>query len=98
MSAALQTQTWHYVEKWASTRPAAEALVFGDERLSWADFKREMDHLARAYLAAGIEPGDRVAMISMACPEFKISYMAAGKVGAVWLGLNPKFTLEELRY
>jgi acyl-CoA synthetase (AMP-forming)/AMP-acid ligase II len=98
MCAAPQTQTWHYVEKWAAARPAAEALVFGDARLSWADFRREMNLVAKAYLAAGVEPGDRVAMISMACPEFKISYMAAGKVGAMWLGLNPKFTLEELRY
>ena len=22
--------TWHYVEKWAEAKPAAEALVFGD--------------------------------------------------------------------
>ena len=34
----------------------------------------------------------------MARNEFLTTYMAAGKVGAIWLGLSPKYTLEELRY
>jgi acyl-CoA synthetase (AMP-forming)/AMP-acid ligase II len=92
------TQTWHYVEKWAAARPDAEALVFGDERLTWRQFKENMDAVARAYLDAGVMKGDRVALLSMARIEFLTTYMAAGKVGAVWLGLSPKFTLDELRY
>ena len=91
-------QTWHYVEKWAGARPDAEALVFGAERLTWRGFKDSMDSIARAYLEIGIAKGDRVALLSMARNEFLTTYMAAGKVGAVWLGLSPKLTLEELRY
>lgn len=91
-------QTWHYVEKWAKTRPDADALVFGDEKLTWREFARQMDAVAMAYLEIGIEKGDRVALLSMARNEFLTTYMAAGKVGAIWLGLSPKYTLEELRY
>ncbi len=90
--------TWHYVEKWADKKPEAEAMVFEDERLSWKDFKKEMDSIAKAYLEIGVKKGDRIAMLSMARNEFLTTYMAAGKVGAVWLGLSPKFTLDELRY
>ncbi len=90
--------TWHYVEKWAQKKPHAEALVFGEERLTWSEFKTLMDGIARAYLAAGLKRGDRVAMLAAARNEFLTTYMAAGKVGAMWLGLNPKFTLDELRY
>ncbi|MEW6185998.1 MAG: class I adenylate-forming enzyme family protein [Thermodesulfobacteriota bacterium] len=90
--------TWHYVEKWAAEKPQAEALVFDQERLTWADFHLRMNRIARAYLAAGVQKGDRVAMLSAARNEFLTTYMAAGMVGAMWLGLNPKFTLEELRY
>jgi len=90
--------TWHYVEKWAEAKPEAEALVSGEEHLSWGAFKEKMDRIARAYLAIGVEKGDRVALLSAARNEFLLSYMAAGKVGAMWLGLNPKFTLDELRY
>ncbi len=92
------TQTWHYVEKWATAKPDAEALVFEDERLTWNDFKDRMDMAAKAFLAAGAEKGDRVAMLSMARNEFLTTFMAAGKIGAVWLGMTPKFTSDELRF
>jgi len=91
-------QTWHYVEKWANATPDADALVFGDEKLSWREFADRMDAVARAFLEIGIEKGDRVALLSMARNEFLTTYMAAGKVGAIWLGLSPKYTLDELRY
>lgn len=90
--------TWHYVEKWAEAKPAAEALVFGEERLTWGDFKERMDRIAEAYLEIGVQKGERIALLSAARNEFLLTYMAAGKVGAMWLGLNPKFTLDELRY
>jgi acyl-CoA synthetase (AMP-forming)/AMP-acid ligase II len=90
--------TFHFVEKWAAKQPDAEALVFNDERLTWQDFKVQTDLIAKAYLDAGVEKGDRVAMLAMAGNEFMTTYMAAGKVGAMWLGLNPKSTIDELRY
>jgi acyl-CoA synthetase (AMP-forming)/AMP-acid ligase II len=90
--------TWHWVEKWAAEKPDSEALVFEDQRLTWREFKEQMDLAAKALLEAGIAKGDRVAMLSMARNEFPITYMAANKIGAMWLGLSPKFTLDELRF
>ena len=92
------TQTWHYLEKWAEAKPNAEALAFENERLTWSDFKRRADWIAKALLELGIERGDRVAMLSAARTEFLTTFLASGKVGAVWLGLSPRFTLDELRY
>jgi acyl-CoA synthetase (AMP-forming)/AMP-acid ligase II len=92
------TLLWHYVEKWAAEKPDDEALVFGDERLTWRQFKEAMDRTAKAFLAAGVQPGDRIGMVSMARNEFIISFMAASKIGAVWLGMSPKFSVDELRY
>ncbi len=91
-------RTWHYVEKWAEEKPDAEAIIFEDQRVTWAEFKERMDRIACAYLDIGVERGERVAMLSMARPEFLTTYMAANKVGAMWLGLSPKFKLDELRY
>lgn len=91
-------QTWHYVEKWAHETPNAEALVSENQRLSWSEFKAEMDRIALAYLDIGVQRGDRIAFLAMAQNEFMTTYMAANKVGAIWVGLNPKFTLDELRY
>ena len=45
-----------------------------------------------------LQKGDRIAFLGMACNEFLLSFMAAQRVGAVWLGLSPKFTVNELGY
>ncbi len=89
---------WEYVAYWAQRKPDAEALVFEDVRMSWREFEVAVDKTARAFLDAGLQKGDRVAMVSMGRPEFMISFMAAARIGATWLGLSPKFTTDELRY
>lgn len=93
-----QDLTWHFAEKWSRERPQAEAMVFEEQRVTWFEFQQQVDQIAKAYLELGVEKGDRVALLSMARSEFPTTYMAAGKVGAVWLGLSPKFTLDELTY
>lgn len=98
MSDETPTLLWHYVRYWAGKKPNAEALVFNDTRLTWAEFDAEVEKAARAFLAAGVHKGDRVAMVSMGRPEFMIAFMAASRIGATWLGLSPKFTTDELRY
>lgn len=98
MSTAPYPLLWQYVSHWAQEKPEAEALVFGERRISWREFDEQVDRAAAAFLELGVQRGDRVAMVAMACPEFLITFMAASKVGAMWLGLSPKFSLDELRY
>jgi len=92
------TLLWHFVEHWATVKPEAEALVYEDTRMNWKDFAEAVDRCARAYLELGVQRGDRIAMVAMGRPEFVISYMAASKIGAIWLGISPKFSTEEVRY
>lgn len=93
-----RTLLWQHVAYWAARNPDGEALVFQDTRLTWSQFNAAVDRAALALLGAGVQRGDRIAMVSMGRPEFMISFMAASKVGATWLGLSPKFTTDELRY
>lgn len=89
--------TWQTVEYWAKERPDGEALVFGEERKTWLEFAQRVDATAKALLELGVERGGRVAMVSMGRTEFPELFMAANKVGAVWLGLSPKLSVDELR-
>jgi acyl-CoA synthetase (AMP-forming)/AMP-acid ligase II len=89
---------WHYVDRWADRKPDDEAIVFGDRRISWSELKARVDRVAKGFLEFGIQKGDRIAFLGMARPEFFITYMAAAKVGAIWLGLSPKFSVDELDY
>ena len=52
--------------------------------------------IAKAFIEIGVKKGDRIAMLSAARNEFLTTFLASGKIGAVWLGLSPKATLDEL--
>ncbi|MEQ8699295.1 MAG: acetoacetate--CoA ligase [Bauldia litoralis] len=73
-----------------------EAIVFRNERgdsrrLSWAELTGEVARLAKAFLADGIEPGDRVAAYMPNIPETAIVMLAATAVGATFSSCAPDF-------
>ncbi|HEX4242959.1 MAG TPA: class I adenylate-forming enzyme family protein [Steroidobacteraceae bacterium] len=87
-----------YVAWYAARMPQAEALVLGARRLDYADLAREVDAAARSLLAADVRTGDRVAMLSPPNPDFFVVFLAAASIGAVWLGLNPRYQRDELQF
>lgn len=86
------------VAAYAEAVPDREAIIFGDLRLSYAEFDYEIDRYARALIAAGVETGDRVAMIVTPRPEFMLMLLGTMRAGAVWVGVNPKYRREEMRH
>lgn len=78
--------------------PHAEAAVDGDTRLSYRQLCDRVDDIARALVASGIKPGDRVATMVPPSLEFWLTYLAATSVGAIWMGLNPRYQLPEYQY
>lgn len=86
----------HYLDHWARRFPDREVAVDGKLRLTYAQLAEAVDGCARAFLAAGVEPGDRVAMLTTPRLEFLVVLLALHRIGAVWVGLNPRHRLEEL--
>ena len=89
---------WHYLRKWAREAPDREALVYGERRILFREYYEQTRRMAKLLLALGVERGDRVAMLSPARDEYMVVYLATGMVGGTWVGLNPRYTLSELRY
>jgi hypothetical protein len=58
-----------------------EAVVAGEERLTFADLNVHATGLARALVGRGIVKGDRVAIAMRNCPSWIVTYMAALKAG-----------------
>jgi acyl-CoA synthetase (AMP-forming)/AMP-acid ligase II len=54
--------------------------------------------MARAMLAHGLKPGDRVAILSTPRLEFWVVLLATLRIGCIAVGMNPKYRLPELRY
>ena len=87
-----------YVFHYAERTPAAEAAVLRDTRWSYAELAGQIELCARALRAASVKKGDRVAMLATPRPEFLLVLLAAADIGAIWVGLHPRYQLLELRY
>jgi acyl-CoA synthetase (AMP-forming)/AMP-acid ligase II len=87
-----------YVDHWAAIRPHAEAAVFGDTRWTWTDLRARVAHLAGVLGDNGVGQGDRVAVLANPTPNFLATFLAVLKIGAVYQGLNPKYTQPELAF
>lgn len=90
--------TWQCLCHWAQERPQAEALVFNECRMTWQMLDAQVTATAKALLELGVAQGDRVAFLGMARPEFMVTFLAANRIGAIWLGLSPKFSVQELGF
>ncbi|HET9812012.1 MAG TPA: class I adenylate-forming enzyme family protein [Sphingomicrobium sp.] len=85
-------------ESFCSLHGESEALVAGDERLSFADLDRWSDRLARGLVARGIHKGDRVGIAMRNCPAWIVAYMAALKAGGVATLLNGWWQAQEMQH
>lgn len=75
------------------------AFRSGDRTLSYADVDLLSASLA-AYLqkAAGVRKGDRVAVMLPNVVEFPVTFIAATKIGAIQVNVNPLYTAPELEH
>jgi len=63
---------------------------------TWGDYGASVRQAAEALIASGVEPGDRVAIISYNTPEWVIFDVAAMAVGAVPVGIYFSSSAEEI--
>jgi len=104
MLTALQTScTVHikisdYVAQYAIEQPDQEALVSHNERVNYLTLNNRIEQCAKALIALGVTKGDRVAMLCAPNSEYYTVFLATLSIGAIWLGLNPKYSLDEYRH
>src|ERR1700742_397663 len=80
--------------------PDREALVsvHQDLRYTYSQFGEAVDRTARAFIAAGIEPGERVGIWSPNCAEWALVQYATAKAGIILVNVNPAYRTSELEY
>jgi acyl-CoA synthetase (AMP-forming)/AMP-acid ligase II len=86
------------VEDAATRHAATEALVDGDTRLTYGQLAPEVDRYARAFVAAGVDVGDRVAIWGPNCAEWMLAALGVLRSGGVVVPLNTRFKGGEAAY
>ena len=80
--------------------PDREALVVRHQalRYTWQQLADAVDRHARALMALGVQPGERVGIWAPNCAEWCITQFASAKVGAILVNINPAYRATELEY
>ncbi|NBH05779.1 FadD3 family acyl-CoA ligase [Amycolatopsis sp. SID8362] len=74
---------------------SAEALVDGGLRLGYDQLLERVQTVARAFLARGVEPGDRVAITLPNTHHWVLTALGALYAGATLIPVNTRFTAAE---
>ena len=82
----------------AETKSDTEFLVQGERRLTYAQHNELARRAASAMLARGVEPGDRVALLSANNIDWVVMFWACASMGAVCVPLNAWWKAEELEF
>ncbi|MEU4233765.1 AMP-binding protein [Nonomuraea sp. NPDC026600] len=67
-------------------------------RWTYRELAERVDCLARALVALGVQPRDRVALWAPNVPEWVVTEFAAARVGAVLVPANPTYRADEIRH
>lgn len=86
------------IDRNAELYPDREALVMGDVRWTMAQYRERCLRMAAGLLAAGLKPGDRVAVLDQNSLEYMVIFGAAAKAGLIVVPVNWRFNPEELDY
>ncbi len=76
--------------------PARTLIYYFDSSLAIGEIDRLSDGLACALAARGIQRGDRIASYLQNVPQFVVTMLAAWKLGAIMVSVNPMLRHKEI--
>jgi fatty-acyl-CoA synthase len=86
------------LSKRAALTPDKIAIFFEDRPMSYKELNLETNRIAALLKEKGLKKGDRIAVDMLNCPEFLACYMAAAKLGLIFVPLNYRLVSRELEY
>lgn len=87
-----------FLEEAADRYPDHVALTQGEREVSYWELLDLTARAAAALREAGVEKGDRVALMLPNCPEYVIGFFGALRIGATATQVNPLYVGRELEH
>jgi benzoate-CoA ligase family protein len=91
----LAVNLFDYFFRESSDRPA---IYFGEEVISHREVAEQTRQTAKKLLAAGVVPGERVALLLYDSPEFIVTFLGVCSLGAIAVPINPALGREEVAF
>jgi len=80
--------------------PDRDALVHVERGIhyTYQELQKITNRFANGLLSLGLEKGDHLAIWANSIPQWIVTQIAAAKIGAPLVTINPQYQIEELRY
>ncbi len=69
-----------------------------DYTRTYSQFRDDVDTCARALIAMGVKPGDKVSVWASNVPQWYITFWATTKIGAILVTVNTSYKIHEAEY
>src|SRR3984885_15858607 len=76
--------------------PEAPAFIQGERVINWGEANQATNSMARALIARGAKPGDKIAMYMRNRPEYLMALAAGWKARLTHVNVNYRYTPEEV--
>lgn len=86
------------VDEMAARYPDQEAIVYGDERLTYAQMRGQVHRLAKGLYKLGVRRGDKVALLMGNQTEWLLVDFAVTLLGATLVSINTWYKTHELAH
>ena len=87
-----------FLRRSAYVFPDKVAVVHGERRLTYRQFDARVNRFASALVAAGVQPGDRVAFLAPNIPALLEAHYGVPAAGAVLVTINTRLAGDEVAY
>ena len=96
--AAGQANVYGLFRTCARKQPSSAAIEYEGLTVSYGDLLKRVDAIASALLGRGVNPGDRIAILSHNRPDYVELQLAAAAIGAIVACLNWRLSPAELKH
>jgi fatty-acyl-CoA synthase len=87
-----------FLDRSATIHPDRIAVVYGEQRRTYAELRARVNRLASALRAGGLERHDRVAALCPNVPELLELHHAVPAAGGVLVAINVRLSAQEIAY
>ncbi|MGD8540591.1 MAG: AMP-binding protein, partial [Candidatus Aminicenantes bacterium] len=79
----------------AAAHPDKLAVICGEKRYDYRQFKDRVDRLASGLRSLNIQKNERIAVIHKNCHRYLEIYFASAKIGAILVPINYRLSVED---
>lgn len=87
-----------FLDQRVSEHPDRDVFYSRGRTTTYKELSDAVDDCAMRLLASGLSKGDCIAVLSAQRTEVFVTFFAAAKIGLLWLGVNPKYQIREMRH